>query len=1126
MQFKELRRHAFWSGEITKIWGRGMKLTGILILFALLHVGAEGLSQNVTLSVKNAPLEQVFNQIKQQTGISFLWDEPILKQKALVTLDVKDKPVSFVLDIILNNQGLTYNMVQNIVMIKKSAVISQAPDLAVISSVVDIHGKVTDSLGNPLIGASVTVKGTKSGTETDAHGNFILYGVKDNATLIISYTGYSNKLLKLTGSTNVSIVLTKSISPLDEIQVIAYGQISKRLNTGDVFSVKAKDIANQPISNVLMALEGNVPGLEITQATGLPGSGVIVRIRGQNSISGGNDPLFVIDGMPYSSQLLANNASILGTSGYTYIGNTPNGNGNPLSYLNPLDIESVEILKDADATAIYGSRGANGVILITTKKGQAGNTKIDFNLQNGWGQVSKKVDLLNTPQYLEMRHEAINNDGDSLSDPFIYAPDLLFWDTTRYTNWQKKLIGGTSHYADVEGAVSGGNVNTQYLIGGGYHRETTVFPGDFSDVKGSVHFNLTNTSANKKFKVQFTGNYMIDNNQLPFVDLTSVATTTAPDAPPVYKPDGTLNWALDPAYGGATWANPLAYTNQQYINNTKNLISSAMFGYEIIKGLIVSVNFGYNNMQVSETQTTPSSASDPVTIAQLGNSARSATFVNNNISSWLIEPQITYKKEIGKGKLDFLLGSTIQQNDSKGQILDGTGYNSDLQLLDIGSASSLSVRYRQNSVYKYNALFGRLGYNWEDKYLINLTANRDGSSRFGPANEFHGFGAVGLGWIFTNEEFIHKSLSFLSFGKLRGSYGTTGNDQIGDYGYLDLYNSTNNPAPYQGTSGLIINGLANPDLEWEETKKLEVAAELGFVKDRILLTVAYYDNRSSNQLLSYTLPSITGFTGVERNLPATVQNSGFEFVLNTINIKTAKFSWSSAFNLSIPSNKLVSFPGLENTSYKYSYTVGRPITESHLFHTLGADPATGAYLFQDYQGKSTLNPDFSTDEIARVNLAPKFFGGLQNNITYGQFELGFFFQFVSQKGTNFLFNGIAGNFGQNQPIDVLARWKKPGDVTNIQRFNQNFALFQSLANAEASDLVYSNASFIRLKNVSLSWQLPGSWKHDLHISNCRLYVLGQNLFTITNYTGLDPETKGGGTLPPLRIITVGVQVSF
>lgn len=1108
---------------------RIMRLTAFFIIAACLQSQAKGFSQTVTLLEKKAPLEKVLKDIKRQTGYNFLYDVDLLQQAAPVDLEVRNASLESVLAQCFTNQPFSYTIAGKVIVLSRKE--PNKPEQLYMPPPTDIHGHVTDSSGAALTGASVTVKGTKKGTTTDAKGNFELRNVDENATIIISYSGFEAREFRLSNSPGLksgglSVVLQHNNSSLDQMQIIAYGTTTERLNTGDVATINASAIEKQPVDNPLLALEGRVPGLFVTQSSGLSGAGVTVQIQGQNSIQNGNNPFYVIDGVPYTSELLPNLGGILGSSVGNPIGGGNTQSGNPLSYINPSDIESISILKDADATAIYGSRAANGAIIITTKKGKAGQTKVDMNLQQGIGHVTRKFDMMNTTQYLQMRHEGLNNDG--ITPSIVNGDyDLLLWDTTRNTNWQKALIGGIAQYSNFGATVSGGNSYTQYLVGGTYYRQSTVFPGNYSDQKGSLHFNINTISLNQKFHLQFSGNYLLDNNNLPGIDLTNEAITLAPDSPPLYNLDGSLNWAPN-ASGASTFIyNPMAYVLDTYLNKSNNFVSNAIMRYQVLPGLEFKGSFGYTNMQQNEIATQPLISMPP---EDRPYNQRYAQYSNNNINSWIIEPQASYRHIFGKMKLDLLLGSTIEQNNSNGEILYGSGYSSDLLLGNITSASAINAS-STITTYKYNALFGRLSYNWNDKYLVNLSTRRDGSSRFGPANQFHDFASAGIGWLFYKEKFFSENIPLISFGKLRASYGTTGNDQIADYQFLSQYYNVGAQVPYQGALGLAPSGLTNPYLQWELTRKIEAGLDLGFVKDRVLLNATYFLNRSSNQLLGYNLPLITGFSSVSENFPATVQNTGIEGTLSTINIKTKNFTWSTHVNLTIPRNKLIAFPGLANSSYSNLLVLGKSLNTRKLFHFIGVNDTTGIYQFSDIKGNATYNPSFSTDLTGMVNLAPKYYGGFENNISYKGFEIDFLFQFVKQMGGNYAFGGTyPGAFvggGANQPTWVLDRWQKPGDKAPIQKYSSGFGLLgpYDIA-AYESDGAYSDASYIKLKNLSLSWQLPKSWEKKTHMQNARIYAQGQNLLTLTHYKGMDPENMSTYSLPPLRILTFGVQMGL
>lgn len=1089
---------------------------------ALLSASAAGYSQ-ITLKEKNVPLEKVLNDIEKQTKYVFLYDAAEL-QSAPVTVDVTNVTLEEALKRCLAGLNIEFTVEENNVLLK-----SRAPEVphntknSPIATTINVTGRVVDEHGLPLPAATVQIKNGKQQVSiTDEKGNFTLRGVETNAIVVITMIGFEKK--ELPAAANMGdIRLNVASSQLDAVQVIAYGTTTQRLNTGDVSSVSAKKIEEQPVNSPLLALEGQVAGAYVTQTNGLPGSGVLIQIRGINSFHG-SAPLYIIDGVPYTGETVQPAG---GDGELHYNSGAPD---NPFSFLNPADVESIDILKDAAATAIYGSRGANGVILITTKKGKAGAMKIDLNMRDGFGEVADKMQLLNTPQYLEMRHEAFKNDGTVPNPNSDY--DLTLWDTTRNTDWQKVLIGGKAQYADVNLTISGGNTNTQYLIGSGYHRETGVTPGGYNDQRGSLNFNINNSSPNQKFRIALSGNLSVDDNNMNDIEnFTAAALLLPPDAPPLYKPDGTINWAPNAA-GYSTWSaissNPAASLLSQYNVTTDNVLVNNSLSYEITSGLLIKCDMGYSYNQVNQFGDVPFASIDP---ALWSTNYRRSNFGDANTQSWIIEPQLTYKRAVFKGIINLLAGMTINQIRTNDQTLLAEGFSSDLLLRDITAATTLTGN-DINSIYKYNAAFGRADYNWQDKYLLNLTVRRDGSSRFGPANRFHDFWDIGAAWIFSEEGWIKNNLPWLSLGKFRGSYGTTGNDQIGDYSYLDLYQSTTAQVPYQGANGLAPTQLYNPNLQWELTRKLEGGIELGFLENRILLDLSYYRNRSSNELLSYSLPSITGFTSIEKNLDALVQNKGWEWELSTVNVKTDKFRWSTSINFSVNNNLLLS-AGSSSGPYYQKY-VGHALFGAFLYHFLGVNPITGIAEFASSQGGETTTPNSATDMNTYINLQPKFYGGIHNSFSYKMVQLDFLFQFVKKQGPIYLFNGTPGsynvNYVSNQPTTVLSRWQQPGDVSNIERFGQNGTLTTIANNEYTSDLVYGDASFVRLKNVSLSVKLPENWIMKMGLHQARIFIQGQNLLTFTKYKGLDPETafnvSYSAQLPPLRVFTGGIQASF
>ena len=1103
-----------------------IKLTAIFIFVLSLHISAKSFSQKVTISGKALTLDRVFDEIENQTGYQFIYDKAILREVKPVTLHIKAASIGDALSQCLKGQPFTYQIEDKIITISSGKSLNQPA--AVIPKPAPavspepppppgIHGKVINDVGIPLEGASIMIKGTHKGTQTDAKGTFQLDGVETNATLIISYSGFETQQIKISAKTEFIVRLKPSNNPLDETQVIAYGTNTRRMSVSSVSTVTSADIAQEPVSNVMEVLEGRIPGLDISQTNGLPGTSQAISIRGLNSLNNTtNNPLYLVDGVPFLSTSLGMTGSLPGTFNQATPNLGTNSGLSPFNLLNPADIESITVLKDADATSIYGSRGSNGVILITTKKGKAGNqTQVDVNISSGFGKVGHFMDLLNTPQYLEMRHEAFNNDGETPNAG--NAPDLLVWDTTRYTNWQKVLLGGSANYNNDQVSLSGGSENTRFLVNASHQEQGSVLPGGFGDNKDAGHFSLDHSSANKKFKTTLSVGYLVDNNNFSDSYFVSDALTLAPDAPPIYTSPGQLNWA------NSTWTNPFAVAlSEKFHAKSNNLTANGLISYDIIKGLQVRTTLGYNNVQFNSTDPIPEAAIDPA-LYQDGQSSN--TFTSSNTETWNIEPQAEYRRVLGPGRLDVLTGGTFEQMVTQQQSIAAYGYLTDALLNDLESASTWQPT-TSYSKYNYDAAFARINYIVSSKYIFDFTGRRDGSSRFGPGKQFGNFGSAGAGWLFGDEGFVKNSLPFLSYGKLRGSYGTTGSDNIGDYGFISTYSATY--TPYGGSTGLVPNNLANPYYSWESNKKLDIGLELGFLKDRILFSTDYFLNRSSNQLVGYTLPSTTGFAAINYNLPATVQNNGLEFQINTVNIRTKQFTWQTSLNFTVPRNQLVSYPGLANSTNSYLYMIGEPLDIKKVLPFAGIDPATGVATYYNAQGKlvnSLRDLSLPQDFSAPVNLDKKYFGGMQNSFQYKSWQLTFLVQIAKQLGNKNMPN-VAGSMN-NQPVQVEGRWQKPGDITDIPKFTQDPSLtsYQNWAYTNTTN-GYTDASFVRLKNLSLSYTMPSDLMRQLHLRTARLYFQAQNLFVITPYKyGLDPETQGY-LLPPLRQFVFGIQVTL
>ena len=962
-----------------------------------------------------------------------------------------------------------------------------------------ITGKVINSsTREPVADASVMLLNSKNGTKTNRDGQFAV-GVNIPDTLLVSHINFEPVRIPLASiSKNAILVqLTESYNRENDVIVIGYGTTTKRFNTGSISKISDATIKTQPVTNPLAALQGRAPGVFVTTQNGLPGGNITVQIRGKNSIDAGNNPLYIIDGVPFISTPLNTGQSDLLFA---------NDAISPLNSINPADIENIEILKDADATAIYGSRAANGVVLITTKKGIEGNTSLSVNFYQGISNISHFRSLLNLKQYLEIRNEAFKNDG-VLPDEYS-APDLVVWDTTKSTNWQKYALGGTANISDAQTSISGGNDKTNFILSGNYRYETSILPGNQFYSKGGAHFNFNNKSFNNRFTLVFNANYTADKNILP---AAMDGFSNLPPNFPLYNPDGTLNWTI--------YNNPIATLLQKTESKTTTLISNVVLGYKISDALNFKISTGYTKTELTQFMEKP--------IASLNSDwgeSNGAIFGNNKFSATIIEPQLNYDKNIGLGKLSVVAGSSWQNSIREGTTINATNYSNESLFKSLSSAGNIAYITNNYSNYKYISFFGRINYNLLKKYVVNFNFRRDGSSRFGPGRQYGNFGAVGLAWLFTQEKFMQNLQSFINYGKLRFSYGIVGSDEIPDYQYMSAYRSS---TLYGNTVTLYPQRIANPNFEWERTKKTEAGIELGILKDRIQLDVDWYYNLSNNQLVQYPLASQAGFTSYEYNLPALVKNTGWEFEIHTTNItRSHGLIWKTDFNLTIPKNELVSFPGIELTSYASRFTVGKSLDVYKGFKFLGVNPATGIAQFEDLNkdGQITQPDDF----IAIGNQSPVLYGGLNNTFLYKRFQLNIFLQFTKQNGIMPSFAPGFDYFSNESPI-VLKRWQKPGDITTVPLAATNYgtdAWFGNY-NLSSSSAVFTNASYCRLKTVSFSYSIKPDLLKQLHIQNASVYAQGENLLLLANNKRIDPEllTFNGG-IPPLRTYTIGFQITF
>lgn len=1137
-----------------------MKLIILLTTIVCLHVAAAGHAQKITLNKKNTPLETVFKDIRKQSGYIIFFDKSLLNDLAPINIKVTNASIQETLNKCLENQPLTFMIVDNTVIIKEkeSTLFEKIKDKAasLLAVPVDVGGTVADTLGRPLSGASVSIKELKITTITDSKGDFNFPNVPQGKfTLIVSYVGYEKLVTSITNTGKYShlvFALRLSVSSLDQVRVIAYGTDSKRFSVGAIATVSATEIEKQPVTNPLLALQGQAPGLTITSTSGIPGSQVLVQVRGQNTLNLNptinyikpyDQPLFIVDGVPFAAQNNNVNqfASLVAAQSNTG-GINPSSVGiSPFNNIDPADIESISILKDADATSIYGTQGANGVILITTKKGKPGNTTFDLNVNTGFNSVGRPVQLLNTQQYLQLRKDAFAADGhvpgNNSNDFQTYAPDLTIFDQNKYTNWQKVIYGQNTNNTTVHGSLSGGTVNNTFLVSTGYSKSSYNYPGDFADQRFTLHSSLHHASTDNRFLLDLITDFGYDKNRSAgFGGATDVI--LPPNLPDLRDAAGKLIWN----YKGVDLTSSQFYSSLLEPTNLQNYNFNAALNvsYKIFRGFTFSANIGFNRNATDENSQAPAAAQNPT-----GYINRQANFSTNNFQTINIEPQINYKRNIGKGALSVLLGSTYKKSTTNSTYTQGQGYTNDAILGSINSAPNVSASDASN-IYRYSAGFARINYIYNNEFIINLTGRRDGSSNFGPGLQFGNFGSVGAGWIFSEEGFLKKAIPVLSYGKISGSYGTSGSDGIKAYQYQALYQAYPGYIPtFQGIGATFPSNLYNPIYSWALKKSLNIGLDFGFFNNRLLVNATYYRDREGNQLVNYPLPVQSGLGGVLGNLDATVQNKGMEFAVISTNIKSKNFTWATNFNISFNRNKLLSFPNLESSTYANVYQIGQPTSITYGYKYKGVNSATGLFEFYDKNGGVTYSPKYGPastggDQVQIANREVKYMGGFGNTFTYKQLSLYIFCQFSSQNAQNYLaevYNNQLG-FMYNVPTAVLGNyWKAPGDASQLQRLAANYGSPFNPATGTSpvitalnflqSSGAYSNDTYLRVKTASLSYQLPDKLLKKVYIKRASIFVNAQNLLTFTNYKAGDPETPGRfSTLPVQRIVAMGVNFKF
>ncbi|MFT3919625.1 SusC/RagA family TonB-linked outer membrane protein [Cloacibacterium sp.] len=967
-----------------------------------------------------------------------------------------------------------------------------------------IKGTVTTNQ-KPIAGVVVSQEGNNSVTTTNSSGQYQFKITGNNAILIFKHPDYSETRVEV-GEQNILNIHLQKEKQIDEVILNAgYYQVKDKERTGNIAKLSNKQLENQPVINVLSAAQGRISGVSIVQNSGAPGGGFDIQIRGKNSLrSDGSYPLIIVDGIPLNAQ--NNSISTLSS------GMLSKGESSPLNSINPNDIESFEVLKDADATAIYGSRGANGVVLITTKRGKSQRLSAELLLNTSVSKSNQFITFADTPQYLQMRQDAYRLDNITNYPATAYDVNGK-WDSQRNTNWFKTLIGKPYLNMQQQLSLSSGSEQTQWYMSIHRQEQATPYGKDYGYERKGFNLNMVHHSADQKFSISPTIYYTLQDNNLIERDL-STQIILSPNAPALYTSTGAVNWENN------TFDNPISKLENQYNSELKTLSAQVNTYYQLFPSISLKLNAGYTQTLQEEERTNPSTAYNPSlnytstnSIIYLGNVQR---------NSWIAEPQITWNKEWQKHHVNTLIGLTLEEKKDHLLRLQGSDFASNDLLQNISNAKVQKVNEDTRVQYRYSAFYGRFNYDYSGKYLINLTARRDGSSRFGANNRFANFGAIGAAWIFSKENIIQNNETLkklLSFGKLRASIGTAGSDLIGDYQYLDTY--TTATLLYDGVVGMYPSRLYNPNFSWEKTTKLEAAIELGLLKERININFSWYRNRSSNQLVGVPLAATTGFLTLQSNFPAKVQNTGIEAEMSASIYKNTSFKWELSANFSLPKSKLLEYYNLSSSSYANTYVVGQPMNIKKVYEYKGVDPVTGVYQFSDMNGDGKLDTN-DRQKVAEIGV--KHFGGISNQFRYRNLSFSFLVQWVKQRQYSMDYNLSLLGIQRNIPTYMLDYWTPEHTDARYQRptTGGNSAALTAFSRYTSSDAVIVDASFIRLNNVQLSYKIPLKTKG---IESLTLIGQGQNLATITSYKGIDPEGVGV-YLPSMKTYSITAILKF
>lgn len=1168
-----------------------MKLTVLLLTVAMLQVHAAGFSQSVTISGTDLSLKKIFTLIKQQTGYAVFSNRNDLSLNKRISVSVTKMPLRDFMTLIIKDQPVDFLIKGNTIVLSKrpSLIVEETPKLNIAeSAVISISGVVTDQANKPLKGVSVTVKGRGQGTQTDDNGRFSLSNVPENAMLEFSFIGYTTQSYKIkSGTSNIAINLEPASHSLEELVMVGYGSSKRKDLTGSVASVDINEVKNAPFTSIDQALSGKAAGVQVVQADGSPGGVAKIRIRGGSSLIGGNDPLYIIDGV----QVQIQNRYVQGS---TDIINPVEGLGNDNNYakggvgsafsrglntlagLNLNDIESIDILKDASATAIYGSRAANGVVIITTKKGKKNEKPIlEANYFAGMSSaMTEKV--LNADQYRAVMLQGAKNTN-ALRELQGRAPlaaatsiinDINFLGTAN-TDWMDLVTRtGINQNADI--SVRGGGTGSRYYTSLSYNRQTgTLLGTDFSRVAGKI--NLDNEVTNRLRLITNIDYGFTTNN------ITNGIYASAQFAPPTlspYKADGTPA-LFEPAsfgsYAGSGIQNPLSLLQGK--NRSKNLLllGSLTLEYEIAKSLKFrsTASLNYNNYhQLNYIPSTVNVTDNSTFVNGISSNGGIASQAQTQSTDAFFENTLTWDKQLNaNNRINVLVGTSWQETKMQMFSASGQGFPDDEFLNGLSSAAISLPPKAAESQSSLLSFYLRGNYALKERYLFTVTGRSDASSKFPKTNRVGYFPSAGFAWRASEENFL-KPVKWLNELKFRISAGYTGTQNLGDNLFYTLFT----PLAYASQNALVPTQLGNDKIKWESTLQKDFGIDFAIFNSKLRGAIGYYDKGTSGLLMSYAVPGSSGFSSALVNL-ADISNKGIEIDLRTEILKSKDFSWNIAVNISGNRSKVTNINndlqdprniGYDDPYYNSQLSIGNTVLregepvgliygskylgviksqkelDDYIAKTLyvqyGILPnvSIGYAMYQSYDTGNYAGL-FSRDIIGRGE--PKFYGGITNTFNYKQFSLSTLFTF-SYGGDilylpDFKALGISDRANRNTRI-LRERYSSENPDANLPvlLLGDDGAYGTGI-----SDLQVHDASFIRLKSITLSYELPNSLLTKLKIRNAMVYASGINLFTITGYPGPDPEISNdpyslingysdAATYPTMKQYSLGLRFGF